>query len=177
MSLRDEAYVLSRMIGDVLDPFTRSVALRVSFNNKLVINGTECKPSALVNKPRVQVGGDDLRIFYTLIMIDPDAPNPSNPSLREYLHWMVTDIPATTDASFGTEVVCYESPRPVAGIHRILLVLYRQLGRDTVLAPAIRHNFSTRSFSQNNNLGSPANVAYFNCQRETGSGGRKLTKS
>jgi len=21
------------------------------------------------------------------VMVDPDAPNPSNPTLREYLHW------------------------------------------------------------------------------------------
>lgn len=32
--------------------------------------------------------------------MDPDAPNPSNPTLREYLHWMVTDIPESTDDSF-----------------------------------------------------------------------------
>ncbi|KAJ0964847.1 hypothetical protein J5N97_025985 [Dioscorea zingiberensis] len=164
------------MIGDVLDPFTRSVALRVSYKNKMLINGTDIKPSAVVNKPRAEVGGDDLRMFYTLIMVDPDAPNPSNPTLREYLHWMVTDIPATTDASFGRELVCYESPRPTSGIHRMVLVLYRQLGRDTVLAPSMRHNFNTRSFSRQYNLGSPVNAVYFNCQRETGSGGRRFAQ-
>ncbi|KMZ70821.1 hypothetical protein ZOSMA_193G00520 [Zostera marina] len=36
-------------------------------------------------------------------MVDPDAPNPSNPTLREYLHWMVTDIPGTLDSSYGKE--------------------------------------------------------------------------
>ncbi|URD86146.1 Phosphatidylethanolamine-binding protein [Musa troglodytarum] len=93
--------ILGHVVGDVLDPFARSVSLGVTYKNRLVINGSEFKPSAVVDKPLVQVGGDDLRIFYTLVMVDPDAPNPSDPTLREYLHWLVTDIPATTNASFG----------------------------------------------------------------------------
>nr|ARO70141.1 heading date 3a isoform X5 [Elaeis guineensis]ARO70142.1 heading date 3a isoform X6 [Elaeis guineensis]ARO70143.1 heading date 3a isoform X7 [Elaeis guineensis] len=93
--------VVGRVIGDVLDPFIRSVPLRVIYNSREVANGCELKPSAVVNRPRVEVGGTDLRTFYTLIMIDPDAPSPSDPHLREYLHWLVTDIPATTGAAYG----------------------------------------------------------------------------
>ncbi|CAN1162631.1 Protein HEADING DATE 3A [Linum perenne] len=94
--------VVGRVIGDVLDPFTRSIPLRVIyFNNREINNGCELKPSQVVNQPRVDIGGDDLRTFYTLVMVDPDAPSPSDPSLREYLHWLVTDIPATTGANFG----------------------------------------------------------------------------
>ncbi|RYR32516.1 hypothetical protein Ahy_A10g047060 isoform B [Arachis hypogaea] len=35
--------------------------------------------------------------------VNPDAPSPSDPSLREYLHWLVTDIPATTGPSFACD--------------------------------------------------------------------------
>ncbi|XP_021829492.1 protein HEADING DATE 3A-like [Prunus avium] len=104
--------VVGRVVGDVLDPFTRSVSLRVTYGMKEVNNGCELKPSQVVHQPRVDTGGDDLRTFYTLVMVDPDAPSPSDPNLKEYLHWLVTDIPATTAASFGQEIVCYESPRP-----------------------------------------------------------------
>ncbi|KAJ1404648.1 Phosphatidylethanolamine-binding protein, partial [Sesbania bispinosa] len=106
------------------------------------------------------------------VMVDADAPSPSNPVLREYLHWMVTDIPATTSASFGREVVFYESPQPSAGIHRLVMVLFKQLGRDTVFAPEWRHNFNTRGFAENNNL-APVAAVYFNCRRERGCGGRR----
>ncbi|KAF0904490.1 hypothetical protein E2562_035002 [Oryza meyeriana var. granulata] len=108
-------------------------------------------------------------------MVDPDAPNPSNPTLREYLHWMVTDIPATTDDSFGREIVTYESPSPTMGIHRIVMVLYQQLGRGTVFAPQVRQNFNLRSFARRFNLGKPVAAIYFNCQRPTGTGGRRPT--
>ncbi|KAG8081648.1 hypothetical protein GUJ93_ZPchr0628g40556 [Zizania palustris] len=74
------------------------------------LRGVELKPSEVVSKPRIDVGGNDMRVFYTLVLVDPDAPSPSNPSLREYLHWMVTDIPETTDISFGQELIIYEKP-------------------------------------------------------------------
>ncbi|CAL4974063.1 unnamed protein product [Urochloa decumbens] len=100
-----EPLVLAHVIRDVLDSFTPTVPLRITYNNRLLLAGAELKPSAIVNKPRVDVGGTDLRVFYTLVLVDPDAPSPSNPSLREYLHWMVVDIPGTTGASFGTHVL------------------------------------------------------------------------
>ncbi|KAF7819311.1 protein HEADING DATE 3A-like [Senna tora] len=168
-----EPLVVGRVIGDVLDPFTTSVAMRVAFANREINNGYELRPSHVVNRPRVSIGGSDLRIFYTLIMVDADAPSPSNPYLREYLHWMVTDIPATTDASFGKEAVFYESPQPWAGIHRMAVVLFRQLGSGTVFAPEWRQNFNTRHFAEIYNLGLPVAALYFNCQRERGCGGRR----
>nr|XP_051211205.1 protein RICE FLOWERING LOCUS T 1-like [Lolium perenne] len=87
---------------------------------------------------------------------------------------LVTDIPTTTGVSFGTEVVCYESPRPVLEIHRLVFLLFQQLGRQTVYAPGWRQNFSTRDFAELYNLGSPVAAVYFNCQRESGTGGRRM---
>ncbi|XP_027350441.1 protein FLOWERING LOCUS T-like [Abrus precatorius] len=166
--------VLGRVIGDVLDPFTSSVSLRVVYNYSDVINSCEFKPSQIVNKPRVDIGGDDLRILYSLIVVNPDAPSPSDPYMKEYLHWLVTNIPATTGATFGEEIVSYESPRPTSGIQRIVFVLYRQLGRQIVHAPRWRQNFDTRDFAEVYNLGLPVASVYFNCQRESGWGGRRI---
>lgn len=60
---------VGRVIGDVLEPFTRSISLRVTYNNnREVNNGCELKPSQLVNQPRVDIGGEDLRTFYTLVI-------------------------------------------------------------------------------------------------------------
>ncbi|XP_042482854.1 protein FLOWERING LOCUS T-like isoform X2 [Macadamia integrifolia] len=164
--------VVGRVIGDVLDPFNRRISLRVSYGSREVSNGREFKPSTVVNQPRVEIGGDDMRTFYTLIMVDPDAPSPSHPTLREYLHWLVVDIPGTTGTSFGQEIMCYENPRPMFGIHRYAFVLFQQLGRQTVYAPSWRQNFNTRDYAADYNLGLPVAALYYNCQRENGSGGR-----
>ncbi|CAJ2672188.1 protein FLOWERING LOCUS T-like isoform X2 [Trifolium pratense] len=149
---------VGRVIGDVIDPFETSVPLRVTYGNREVNNGCELKPSHVANQPRV--------------LVDPDSPSPSNPTFREYLHWMVTDIPATTEVSFGNEVVSYERPRPTSGIHRFVFVLFRQQCRQRVYAPGWRQNFNTREFAELYNLGAPVAAVFFNCQRESGSGGR-----
>lgn len=169
MSGDRDPLVVGRVVGDVLDNFTRTIPLVVTYSGKDVKNGCELKPSAVINQPKVEIGGDDLRTFYTLVMVDPDAPSPSDPRLREYLHWLVTDIPETTEASFGNEIVSYESPRPTVGIHRFVFVLFRQLGKQNVCAPGWRQNFVSKDFAELYNLGSPVAAVYFNCQRETGS--------
>ncbi|XP_078170064.1 protein HEADING DATE 3A-like [Carex rostrata] len=171
---RGDPLAIGRVIGDVVDPFVRSTSLSVAYGTREVTSGSELRPSQVVQQPRVDVGGADLRTFYTLVMVDPDSPSPSDPHLREYLHWLVIDIPGTTNATFGQEIMCYESPRPTSGIHRIAFVLFQQLGRQTVYAPGWRPNFNTRDFAELYDLASPVAAAYFNCQRESGSGGRRM---
>ncbi|KAK8959368.1 Protein FLOWERING LOCUS T [Platanthera guangdongensis] len=179
--------VVGNVVGDVLDPFIRSASMLVAYNNKEVTNGSELKPSMVANEPRVGIHGYDNTCLYTLVMIDPDAPSPSNPTKREHLHWLVTDIPERANASYGlqklkltyhhiilgNEVVSYESPNPMAGIHRIVFVLFRQSIQQTIYAPGWRQNFNTRDFSQLYSLGPPVAAMYFNCQRENGCGGRR----
>jgi protein FLOWERING LOCUS T len=63
--------VVGRVVGDVLDPFTRSTNLRVSFGARTVANGCELRPSMVSHQPRVEVGGPDMRTFYTLVRRRP----------------------------------------------------------------------------------------------------------
>nr|KAJ0224995.1 hypothetical protein LSAT_V11C100024800 [Lactuca sativa] len=84
----DHPLVIGRVVGDVVDNFTPSVNMLVMYNlSNQVYNGHELLPSSLTSKPKVDVNGGDLRSFFTLIMTDPDVPNPSDPYLREHLHW------------------------------------------------------------------------------------------
>ncbi|XP_021286657.1 CEN-like protein 1 [Herrania umbratica] len=168
MSRVPEPLTIGRVIGEVVDNFSPSVKMTVTYNsNKQVANGHELMPAVVAARPRVEIGGEDMRAAYTLILTDPDAPSPSDPYLREHLHWMVTDIPGTTDASFGREVVSYETPKPTVGIHRYVFILFKQRGRQTVRPPTSRDYFNTRSFSQENGLGLPVAAVFFNAQRET----------
>ncbi|OAY80324.1 Protein FLOWERING LOCUS T [Ananas comosus] len=132
-----------------------------------------------------------MKLSFYKVMVDPDAPSPSNPTYREYLHWYVSWCRIfqkhkmqvlsliLIDAMFrsGNEIVPYESPGPSAGIHRIVFVLFRQQVRQTIHPPGWRQNFNTRDFSAFYNLGSPVTAVYFNCQRESGCGGRSYMHS
>ncbi|ERN20108.1 hypothetical protein AMTR_s00066p00047030 [Amborella trichopoda] len=70
--------------------------------------------------------------------------------------------------------MCYEHPRPTVGIHRFVFALFRLLGRHTVNPPNWHQNFKTREFAELYNVGLPVAAVYFNCQRESGSGGRRV---
>lgn len=68
----------------------------------------------------------------------------------------------------GREIVSYETPKPVIGIHRYVFILFKQRGRYAVnKAPTSRDHFNTRSFAAENGLGLPVAAVYFNAQRET----------
>ncbi|KAF3558343.1 hypothetical protein F2Q69_00016781 [Brassica cretica] len=106
--------------------------------------------------------------YVNQVMTDPDVPGPSDPYLREHLHWIVTDIPGTTDVTFGKEIVGYEMPRPNIGIHRFVYLLFKQNRRGSVVSvPSYRDQFNTRMFAYENDLGLPVAAVFFNCQRET----------
>lgn len=67
MTRERDPLAVGGVVGDVVDPFTRSLPVRVIYNNREVTNGCELRPSQVVNQPRVEIGGDDLRNFYTMV--------------------------------------------------------------------------------------------------------------
>ncbi|KAG1366211.1 protein MOTHER of FT and TFL1 [Cocos nucifera] len=161
--------VVGRVIGEVVDLFVPTMSMSVSYGTKHVNNGCDVKPSMAINPPTVQIAGRRADL-YTLVMTDPDAPSPSDPTMREWLHWVVVNIPGGTDTSQGEEVVAYMGPRPPVGIHRYVLVLFQQKSRFLtgagVALPASRANFNTRTFAARHDLGLPVAAVYFNAQKE-----------
>ncbi|KAK2994984.1 hypothetical protein RJ640_015414 [Escallonia rubra] len=104
MSINVDPLVVGRVIGDVVDPFVPTATMSVYYSSKHVTNGCDIKPSVAVSPPRVTIYGDPHQL-YTLVMTDPDAPSPSEPSLRELVHWVVTDIPGRTTPTQGKELM------------------------------------------------------------------------
>nr|GMD83126.1 protein MOTHER of FT and TFL1-like [Ipomoea batatas] len=147
--------VVGKVIGDVLDMFVPVVEFTVDYGSKKIANGVEITPSSAAQKPS--------------IMVDPDAPSPSEPTFREWLHWIVKDIPEGSEASKGREVVEYIGPSPPTGIHRYVLALFRQ--REAMQVPQKppegRGNFRTRQFAADNGLGLPVAALYFNSQKQS----------
>ncbi|CAM6029249.1 unnamed protein product [Sphagnum balticum] len=164
--------VVGRVVGDVIDMFVPSVDLAVQYTSRQVSNGCQMKPSATTLAPNIEVAdhnADNVNLF-TLIMTDPDAPSPSEPSMREWVHWIVTDIPGMVSTSAaGKEIVPYMGPRPPIGIHRYIFVLFKQpCGPLIVCPPTTRNNFNTRNFAAEHGLGLPVAATYFNAQKEPG---------
>ncbi|XP_021847311.1 protein TWIN SISTER of FT-like [Spinacia oleracea] len=170
-----DSLVLGEVIGDVMDPFIRFATLKVFYGSRELINACEIRPSLTVNPPAIEIQGNDPMsvYYYTLVMVDPDAPSPGNPTEREYLHWLVTNIPATGNINAGQEIVAYESPRPSLGIHRYVFVLFRHMEMKSISHPGWRQNFYTREFAERYDLRMPVAASYFTCQRESNYRGRR----
>ncbi|KAM0947186.1 putative phosphatidylethanolamine-binding protein [Dioscorea sansibarensis] len=174
MSRDRDPLVLGQVIGDVIDPFVKLASMRVVYGGREITNGTGLRSSSVADQPWVDIQGFNCGSLYTLVMVDPDAPSPTNPTEQEYLLWLVTDIPEASDIRYGNEIVRYECPRAVTGIHRIVYVLFRQNVQQRVERPGWRQNFNTRDFALYYDLGPPVAALYFNCQREHGCGGRRF---
>ncbi|GLT63535.1 hypothetical protein SLA2020_360940 [Shorea laevis] len=170
MTASVDPLVVGRVIGDVVDMFVPSVNMSVSYGSKHVANGCQLKPSMTIDPPKITISGHNSKDLYTLVMTDPDAPSPSEPSMREWVHWIVVDIPGGTNPNQGKEILHYVGPRPPVGIHRYVLVLFQQKGPlGLVDQPTSRANFSTRAFAEHLDLGLPVATVYFNAQKEPAS--------
>ncbi|XBI14649.1 hypothetical protein VPH35_057210 [Triticum aestivum] len=167
--------IVGGIVGDVVDYFDASARLRVLYGNREIMAGSELRPSQVANQPTVHITGraGSLYTLVSALFLNPDVPRPSDPCEREYLHWLVTDIPEGGDVGHGTEVVAYERPQPTAGIHRLAFVVFRQMAREAIYPPGWRSNFVTRDMAECYSLGAPVAAAYINCQREGSCGGRR----
>ena len=67
--------------------------------------------------------------FYTILMVDPDAPSYESPIMSEWLHWMVVNIPDSgMHIDSGDTIMEYAGPNPPAhsGDHRYCLYVFKQ---------------------------------------------------
>jgi hypothetical protein len=86
-------------------------------------DGELLAPPEAAAAPNVTIvsGGEAL---FTLLTLDPDAPDPANPTRRSILHYLVTNVPAGGAASEGTEVTPWGGGRPPSGTHRYVFLAY-----------------------------------------------------
>ncbi|KHJ89384.1 phosphatidylethanolamine-binding protein [Oesophagostomum dentatum] len=91
----------------------------------------------------------------------PDAPSRKNPVARDFLHWLVVNIPGS-HVRYGEEIVSYMGPKPPAGSgpHRYFILVYKQ-PRTISVGKTSRARFETHKFISKNELGKPIAGNYF----------------
>eukprot|EP00271_Cylindrocystis_brebissonii_P000656 TRINITY_DN107_c0_g1_i1.p1 TRINITY_DN107_c0_g1~~TRINITY_DN107_c0_g1_i1.p1 ORF type:complete len:185 (+),score=31.51 TRINITY_DN107_c0_g1_i1:273-827(+) len=170
-----------KVIPDVLDAFRPQVLAEIVYGSTPVITGSALRIEGTQDCPQFRwkdTSGSSSDL-YTLALVDPDAPKPQEPSMREYVHWIVANIPASFSAQCqdfrkeSTEVLPYKGPAPIAGNHRYIFVLYKQSKRlDSLPSPSERTNFTLRSYAKENGLGTPIFADMFFCEKEEEAGAR-----
>eukprot|EP00483_Globobulimina_turgida_P003734 UN03740 len=121
----------SAICPDVLDEV--AVSLDIEFDGEEIISrGTTVNKQTARQAPNVEWRlSNDNSDYYTILMVDPDAPSHTNPRAAEWLHWMVTNIPYKGDnIDEGDIIKMYAPPTPPSntGDHRYCIYAFQQLG-------------------------------------------------
>lgn len=135
--------------------------LKVSYPDGVTVDkGAELTPTQVKTRPIVKWSGEADQ-FYTLALVDPDAPSRTAPQFREYQHWLVVNIPGS-DIANGEELTAYvgSGPPQGTGLHRYVFLLFKQphkLNCDEARIPtnsgSNRGKFSILKFAKKYKLG------------------------
>lgn len=101
--------------------------VEVTYPNGLSVNlGNELTPTQVKDKPTLKWDAET-NAFYTLLLVDPDAPSRQTPTAREYRHWAVINIPGNSTDK-GETVFDYigAGPPKDTGLHRYIFLVYKQ---------------------------------------------------
>lgn len=100
---------------------------KVSYRSGARVNlGNELTPTQVKEKPTLMWDAEE-GVYYTLLLVDPDAPSRANPRNREFRHWLVMNIPGSA-VDQGDEVIGFigsGAPKGT-GLHRYIFLIYKQ---------------------------------------------------
>lgn len=119
--------------------------IKIENNSTIDLSKVQSKPTI---KIKIPTG------YYTLIMVDPDAPSIGNPIYKHWLHWLIINS--------NDEVVPFEpsSPPPNSGPHRYFIYLFEQ---SHILEKSIIHsrkNFPLKKFISDHKLKLVGSIMY-----------------
>lgn len=127
--------------------------LKIALGNINIKNGDVLPFDATQIKPTIHVSNVPSK-YYSIIVVDPDAPSRSNPKYKYVLHWLIINN--------SQEIVPYQfpTPPPNSGKHRYSFYLLRQdkkIDSDTldlkkIDGKFVRTNFNFSEFMADNNL-------------------------
>ncbi|XP_058812159.1 protein D3-like [Topomyia yanbarensis] len=165
------AFVGNGIIPDVIAVAPPAI-VKVSFPSGHEVNlGNELTPTQVKDQPSVSWDADP-NALYTLIMTDPDAPSRAKPKMREWKHWLITNIPGS-DVASGETIAEYISSAPPedSGSHRYIFLVYKQpAGKIQFDEPKQsnrnpnRGKFQAAEFARKYNLGTPVAGNYYEAQ-------------
>lgn len=134
-----------KIVPDVI-PSAPSSCLEVDWAQFNASYGNTGTPTLMSAEPSVSWRANN-ETYYTLIMVDPDAPSHANATYRNMLHWLVVNIPGN-NVTQGETITKYKGPGPSkdSEFHRYVLLTYKQSSMQNVTEPESRKNFTVSEF-------------------------------
>lgn len=160
------------VVPDVISDAPQELA-EVNFSNGIKVEmGKELTPTQVKKPPTVKWAAKESE-YYTLAMVDPDAPSRENPKFREWHHWLVGNIQGG-DMNKSEVLSDYigSGPPKGTGLHRYVFLVYKQPEKlNFSQVPKLPNNsgdkrgkFSISSFATKFGLGSPVAGNFYQAQ-------------
>ncbi|XP_036329576.1 putative odorant-binding protein A5 [Rhagoletis pomonella] len=133
----DKLFRDMEVVPDIFEESPKEL-LKVTYENGLDVGGgREFTPTETKDEPKVDWTAEP-DAYYTLIMSTLDYPSRENPALREWLHWLVVNIPGT-DIAKGDVLDPYVGPLTAksSGLVRDVFLVYKQPGKQAFDEPVI----------------------------------------
>lgn len=159
------------ILADVIPKAPRQLAEVIYPDNVAVLPGMELSPTEVKDRPSV-TWDCHADTFHLLCMLDPDAPSRCNPTMREWHHWMIGNIPECKIEE-GTVYTDYIGPAPPenTGLHRYIFLVYKQkepiyfkFQRQDNKTVSRRGNFSIFEITKKHGLGDPIAGNFFHAR-------------
>ncbi|XP_014362357.2 CEN-like protein 4 [Papilio machaon] len=166
-------------MGDVkslLEGCDRLTGLNVTSVGGTMVNDHNCDvllpKQVFSDEPLFQYALADSKKFYTIIMVDPDAPPQTEGEF--FLHMLKSNIPGLalrakeSIKTFGIDYRGYKPPAPPRGTgpHRYITLLYEQGDGNNFLpsVPPSRSRFMLSNWLRGKNLCGPVAATQFRAQ-------------
>ncbi|XP_054711037.1 protein D3-like [Uloborus diversus] len=159
------------IVPDVIDQAPSEI-VKIKYGDKSFELGEELTPTDVKDLPTTVSFPSKEEDFHAICMVDPDAPSRSKPVYREWLHWLVVNIPGT-DISKGNTIAEYIGAGPPidTGLHRYVFLVYKQPAelmcdeeKISNTSTKDRVQFEIRKFSRKYSLGVPIAGNFFLAQ-------------
>lgn len=151
----------------VPETFKPLYELNVKFpSGKKVTLGKELPAAACLSAPQVSWPADP-EAFYTVCMIDPDAPSRDKPTMGEWRHWVVANIPGA-EVEKGEDLTDYQEPSPPqgSGLHRYVFLLFKQKSKlDLPVFEGKRGSWNAQRWAKQKGM-TLEGVNFFQCQEK-----------
>ncbi|XP_055615676.1 protein D3-like [Toxorhynchites rutilus septentrionalis] len=124
-----ELFIEHEVIPDVVDAAPKELAKITYGSGVTVKGGNELTPTQVKDQPKIEWTADP-NAYYTLFMVDPDAPSRTDPKFRSFWHWYVGNIPGDKIDEGDHRIAFIGSGPPQGtGLHRYVFLIYKQNGK------------------------------------------------
>ncbi|PVV05103.1 hypothetical protein BB560_000381 [Smittium megazygosporum] len=165
--LREEGFIPSVIPAN----FVPTTNLEVEYAGRRMDFGTEYYPNRNeVNEiPRIRYVAEP-NTYYTIALVDPDAPSRANPYRAQVRHWLNVNIPMNDISAGNSTGTPYLPPIPFAGCgeKRFVYILAKQQSElPNLTVTQNRANFDFAKFAADNSM-TIIGANYFEVESEPG---------